>query len=184
MPGVVFVVAVITLSSGWAYALDEFVLTSPQFNDGDRMGEEQVYEGFGCKGGNISPELVWTNAPDETKSFAVTVYDPDAPTGSGWWHWVVYNLPPSSTGLARGAGNPRSTHAPTGAVQSRTDFNRLGYGGPCPPVGHGDHRYVFTVFALDVGRLLLKEDSPAAMVGYYLNKHALARASLTGIYSR
>jgi len=114
---------------------------------------------MGCNGQNISPALNWSNAPAGTKSFAVTAYDPDAPTGSGWWHWVMYNIPADATGLVAGAGNGRN--APRGSQEGRTDFGSKGYGGPCPPAGDKPHHYHFTVFALKVDKLDVPGDATA-----------------------
>jgi Raf kinase inhibitor-like YbhB/YbcL family protein len=114
----------------------------------------------------------------------VTVYDPDAPTGSGWWHWVLYNVPATVTALPPGAGDPRSALAPAGSVQGTTDFGTAGYGGPCPPVGDGPHRYVFTVHALKVERLELPETATAAFVGFSVHANRLASASFTARYGR
>jgi Raf kinase inhibitor-like YbhB/YbcL family protein len=143
-----------------------------------------VFDGFGCAGGNISPALSWSGAPPETKSFALTCYDPDAPTGSGFWHWVVFNIPANVTRLPRGAGDPQSPAAPKGAVQSRTDYGVAGYGGPCPPPGDKPHRYQFAIFAVDVAKLDAEEQSSAAVVGFNLHFHTLAKATLTGLYGR
>lgn len=162
----------------------DFRLSSPTVKDQGTIGHEHVYHGFGCNGGNVSPELRWERAPKETKSFAVTVYDPDAPTGSGWWHWIIFNIPPSVTSLQAGAGKPDSGGVPVGNVQSMTDFGQAGYGGPCPPVGDKPHRYVFTVYALKVDQLPLKKDATGAMVGFYLNQNALGKASFTATYGR
>lgn len=162
----------------------EFHVTSPTIKDQSTIGNEHVFNGFGCKGQNVSPALQWEHAPKDTKSFAVTVYDPDAPTGSGWWHWLIFNLPPGTTGLSAGAGNPDSAGAPAGSIQSMTDFGQPGFGGPCPPPGDKPHRYIFTVFALKVDQLPLKKDASGAMVGYYLNQNALGKASVTGLYGR
>jgi Raf kinase inhibitor-like YbhB/YbcL family protein len=175
--------AVIVLMAGQLFAA-EFQITSPVVKNKGTVGMEQVFSGFGCTGGNVSPELDWQNAPKETKSFAVTVYDPDAPTGSGWWHWVVFNIPPSVNRLPANAGKPESGSAPKGSVQSMTDYGRHGYGGPCPPAGGKPHRYIFTVYALKVDQLPLKEDASGAMVGFYLNSNALAKATLTATYGR
>jgi hypothetical protein len=161
-----------------------FGLSSPEIKPGSRLAAEQVFKGFGCEGGNVSPELAWQGAPKGTKSLAVTAYDPDAPTGSGWWHWVVFNLPADTTGLKKGAGDPKANLMPTGAVQSRTDFGQTGYGGPCPPVGDKPHHYIFTVYALKTDKLPLDENSPAAMVGYYLHQNLLGKATLLGRYGR
>src|ERR1700735_4847264 len=110
-------------------------LTSPDIAPGAKIADAQVFNAFGCTGGNISPALSWSGAPKETKSFALSVYDPDAPTGSGFWHWVVFNIPPDITSLPKNAGNLKAGDAPKGAVQSRTDFGVPGYRGPRPPQG-------------------------------------------------
>jgi Raf kinase inhibitor-like YbhB/YbcL family protein len=162
----------------------DFIVTSPGLKAQGKIAEEHVYKGFGCDGGNVSPELRWESAPANTKSFAVTMYDPDAPTGSGWWHWLVFDIPPTVTKLVAGAGNTDKGAAPTGSVQSRTDFGTPGYGGPCPPKGDKPHRYIFTVYALKVESLPLKGDASGAMVGFFLNQNALAKATLTAEYGR
>jgi Raf kinase inhibitor-like YbhB/YbcL family protein len=162
----------------------EFRLSSPVAKDKGTIGNEQVFNGFGCTGGNVSPELVWENAPKETKSFALTVYDPDAPTGSGWWHWVIFNIPPSVTKLPANAGKVDSGLAPKGGIQSVTDFGTPGYSGPCPPQGDKPHRYIFTVHALKVDQLPLKAEASGAMVGFYLNQNRLAKAMFTAFYGR
>lgn len=162
----------------------EFVVRSPDIKPGGKISEEQVFNGFGCQGGNISPALDWSGAPAGTQSYAVTVYDPDAPTGSGWWHWVVFNIPASAKGLSKGAGYARGASLPPGSIQSRTDFGQPGYGGPCPPTGDKPHRYTFTVHALKVDKLPLDADSPAAMVGYFLHQNTLKKAVLNAQYGR
>jgi Raf kinase inhibitor-like YbhB/YbcL family protein len=161
-------------------------LTSPDIKDGGTIANQQVFKGFGCTGHNISPALSWTGSPANTKSFAITIYDPDAPTGSGWWHWVVYNIPAGTTSLAKDAGDSSKGLMPKGAVQSRTDFGSAGYGGPCPPPGDKPHRYQITVFALDVDKLPnAKGDAvSAALVGFDVHFHTLAKATLTGLYGR
>ncbi len=162
----------------------DFSLTSPDIASGRPIAEQQVYDGFGCSGGNVSPALAWHGAPAGTRSFALTVYDPDAPTGSGWWHWLVFNLPSTTTEVPTGAGNADHPLLPAGAVQGRTDFGKPGYGGPCPPKGDKPHRYVFTVYALKTATLPLDAASPAAMVGFYIHANTLAKASLTATYGR
>ncbi|MGV3517443.1 YbhB/YbcL family Raf kinase inhibitor-like protein [Luteitalea sp.] len=161
-----------------------FTLTSPDLPAGQPLPAAQVFNGFGCTGPNVSPRLEWAGAPAGTKSFAVTVYDPDAPTGSGWWHCVVFNIPSATTVLEAGAGTPGSSKAPKGAVQSRTDFGAPGFGGACPPPGDRPHRYIFTVHALKVDSLPLDANAPRAMVGYYLTQNTIAKASLTRTYGR
>ena len=159
-----------------------FTLTAPDLASKGRITAAHVFNGMGCTGQNISPTLQWSNPPAGTKSFAVTAYDPDAPTGSGWWHWVMYNIPSTTTALLSGAGNGRN--APRGSTQGTTDFGTKGYGGPCPPVGDKPHHYIFTVFALKVDKLDLPGNATAAMVGYNLNANKLGTARLTSLYGR
>src|SRR6185437_9943259 len=128
-------------------------VNSSEIKEGGTIANEQVFKGFGCTGNNVSPSLSWSGAPTATKSFAVSIYDPDAPTGSGWWHWVVFNIPANVTSLPKGAGDVKKKLMPKGAIQSRTDFGSDGYGGPCPPPGDKPHRYQITVFAVDVDKL-------------------------------
>jgi Raf kinase inhibitor-like YbhB/YbcL family protein len=169
------------LGAGGIYA-QTFTLKSDTL--GGQLTEAQVFSGFGCNGKNISPHLKWTNAPAATKSFAVTVYDPDAPTGSGWWHWVIFNIPSDVAELREDAGNVKKSLAPKGSVQSVTDFGGPGFGGPCPPPGDKPHRYIFTVHALDVAKLELDGKTQPAMVGFLLNQHTIAKASLISYYGR
>lgn len=149
-----------------------------------QLSKSQVFNGFGCQGENISPQLSWENIPKGTKSFAITVYDKDAPTGSGWWHWVVFNLEANTTQLAQNAGNKKMNLLPKGAIQSVTDFGGNGFGGACPPVGDKAHQYIFTVHALDIEKLDLKENTSPALVGYMLNIHTIQKASLVSYYKR
>ncbi len=159
-----------------------FTLSSSDF--GGQLSEAQVFSGFGCSGKNISPQLKWKNAPEGTRSFAVTVYDPDAPTGSGWWHWLIFNIPQNVTSLKAGAGDIKKGLAPKAAVQSVTSFGVTGFGGACPPQGDSAHQYVFTVYALKVDRLELDGNAMPALVGFMLNRNALAKASLIAYYAR
>jgi Raf kinase inhibitor-like YbhB/YbcL family protein len=159
-------------------------VTSPDIKPGAIINDEQVLNTFTCTGKNISPAINWSGAPAATKSFALTVYDPDAPTGSGWWHWVVFNIPATAKGLPKNAGDPKSNLAPPGSVQSRTDFGTPGWGGPCPPKGDKPHRYIVTVFALDVDHLDANADASAAFVGFNLHFHTLAKQTLIGRYGR
>ena len=162
----------------------EFRVTGPTLQVDKHLANRHVLNGFGCTGENISPELSWQGEPATTKSFAITVYDPDAPTGSGWWHWLVFNIPKEVHHLAEGSGTPGTTLLPTEAVEGRTDFGSTGYGGACPPAGNPDHRYQFTVWALDTDKLPLTSDSSGAMIGFYLNGHMLDKAELTVTYGR
>ena len=161
-----------------------FTLTSPEIKPGATLADTQVFNGFGCTGKNVSPELKWSGAPAGTKSFAVTVYDPDAPTGSGWWHWVVINLPADSTGLPEGAGGADGKGLPAGALQGRTDFGSAAFGGACPPKGDKPHRYIFTVYALKVDKLDVPADATAALIGYMINANKLGKASFIAKYGR
>jgi Raf kinase inhibitor-like YbhB/YbcL family protein len=160
-----------------------FKLESPGMTAGAKIPNAQVYDGFGCSGRNISPALRWSGAPAGTKSVAVTMYDPDAPTGSGWWHWVVINIPAAVSELPEGAGNASGT-MPGNAIQGRTDFGTAGYGGPCPPAGDKPHRYIFTAFALKTERLDVASDASPAMIGFMINANMLAKASFTALYGR
>jgi Raf kinase inhibitor-like YbhB/YbcL family protein len=162
-----------------------FSVESAEVKPNSKIADAHVFKGFGCEGGNVSPALAWKNAPAGTKSFALTVYDPDAPTGSGWWHWVMFNIPADTTSLPAGAGEVMSGKAPKAAVQSRTDFGKSGYGGPCPPKGDKPHHYVFTLYALKVDKLEgVDENSPAAMVGFMINANKLDKATFTATYGR
>ncbi len=145
--------------------------------DGARIEMQFVHPGAG--GDNRSPQLRWAG-PEGTKSFAVACYDPDAPTGSGFWHWIVWDIPAGTTQLASGASG---ASMPAGSVEGRTDFGSFGYGGPAPPAGDRDHRYVFTVYAVDVESLGLAADTPAAQVGFNLTFHTLARGAIRPIFS-
>ena len=162
-------------------ALAEMTLTSPDFADGAELPAAQVFNAMGCTGGNLSPALDWSGAPEGTKSFLLTAYDPDAPTGSGWWHWTVANIPADVTGLAAGAS---ATALPTGAVEGRTDFGAPGFGGACPPEGAAPHRYIFTIYAMPEAVLPLDGTASGAMFGYYANAMALDHAELTATYGR
>ncbi len=160
-----------------------FTLKSSTFSDGGTLAAAQVFNGFGCQGGNLSPQLSWSHAPAGTQSFALLVHDPDAPTGSGWWHWVVYNIPGNTTSLPVGAGDPQKNLLPPGSVQGRTDFGTSGYGGPCPPPG-APHHYHFRLYALKVAKLDLPADATAAFVAFNVRAQSLGSAELTGLYGR
>lgn len=182
LPACLLVLATATATaSAWA---GDFRLTSPDVRQAGQVDEQHVYDGFGCSGGNVSPALRWDNVPEGTKSFALMVHDPDAPTGSGWWHWVVWNIPADARELPAGAGAADGGGLPAGAVQGRTDFGAPGYGGPCPPPGSAPHRYFFRLHALSVERLELPADATAAFVGFNVNGNTLAVAELVPVYSR
>jgi len=163
-----------------------FTVTSNSFKDGDYLGKDHILSanfGFGCAGGNISPHLKWSGAPAGTKSFALTCFDPDAPTGSGFWHWVVVNIPADVSELAAGAGNPGGK-LPAGALQTRTELGATGYLGPCPPEGDHPHRYLFTVFAVGKDKLDVAADTSPAVVGFNLHFATLGKAEIMGLFKR
>jgi len=176
-----FLIAALTtplLASGFAHA-DSLAVSSPDLAPGEQIKTEQVYSGSGCSGGNISPALTWSGAPAGTKSFAATLFDPDAP-GGGFWHWLVFNIPATATGLAKGDG------AATGKVGTQlvNGWGATGYGGPCPPTGGGAHGYVLTVYAVDQDALALPANAQPADLLVALNGHILAKATLTATYGR
>ncbi|RZJ46386.1 MAG: YbhB/YbcL family Raf kinase inhibitor-like protein [Brevundimonas sp.] len=151
-----------------------FTLTSNDITDGGVLPDAQVKAK-----GDTSPHLSWSGAPEGTKSYAVTCYDPDAPTGSGFWHWTVANIPADVTELKTGAS---SADLPAGAVEGRTDYGPAGFGGAAPPPGHGPHRYIFTVFAVDTDKLDVTPDNSGAVFGFNLHFHTLAKATITATY--
>jgi Raf kinase inhibitor-like YbhB/YbcL family protein len=164
-------------------AMAKFSLTSTDFIEGGKLANAQVFNEFGCKGSNLSPAVAWSAAPAGTQSFALLVHDPDAPTGSGWWHWVVYNIPATTAALPAGAGDPKKGLMPKGVIQGRTDYGSVGYGGPCPPPG-APHHYNFTLYALKVPKLEVPESASAALIAFNVHAQALAEARLTGLYGR
>lgn len=166
-----------------ALAAGTFELKSTDIENGGKLSQEQVYLGMGCNGENLSPQLSWRGAPAGTRSFVVTAYDPDAPTGSGWWHWIVYDIPATTTELPAGAGSGKAK-LPSGAKQGTTDYGTKGFGGACPPPGDEPHRYVFTVFALKVEELDVPGDATAAYIGFATRASALDSAKLTATYAR
>jgi Raf kinase inhibitor-like YbhB/YbcL family protein len=159
-----------------------FTLSSPDIAPDSMITLPFVYDG--CGGDNLSPALQWRGAPPFTQGYALTVYDPDAPSGSGWWHWQLLDLPASTSKLPRDAGAASGRNLPIGARQGPNDYSQQGYGGPCPPPGDPPHRYVFTLFALKVPRLELPPVASCALVGFNLNALALARTSFTARYGR
>lgn len=163
----------------------EFKLVSADIKPLGEIADKFVYKGFGCSGDNVSPALSWSGAPPETKSFALLVHDPDAPTGgAGWWHWAAYNIPASAHEIVQGAGTADGARLPKGAVQGKTDFGTAGWGGPCPPAGHGKHHYKFILYALKVEKLDVPDGASAALIGYMANANMIGAAKLTGLYGR
>jgi Raf kinase inhibitor-like YbhB/YbcL family protein len=182
MRRILFAVALAGLST-LTYAAG-FKLSSPEIKANHMIPKSFEFNGFGCSGDNKSPALKWSGAPKGTKSFAVTVYDPDAPTGSGWWHWVVINIPADVTELASNAGALNSTTLPKGAVQGRADYGTAAWGGTCPPQGDKPHRYIFTVYALKTDKIDVPADATAALTGFMIHANTLGKASFTAKYGR
>ncbi len=176
------ILALSLLCSLTLFAQKTFTLTSKDL--GGQATKLQEFNGFGCSGDNSSPQLSWANAPEGTKSFAITMYDPDAPTGSGFWHWLVFDIPSNINELVQNTGNVTLNLTPNGAIQSITDYGMKGFGGPCPPVGHGYHEYIITVFALKTDKLGTNENTNPAIVGFNLWNQTLAKASIVVYYKR
>ncbi|WP_237386200.1 YbhB/YbcL family Raf kinase inhibitor-like protein [Xenorhabdus sp. Sc-CR9] len=160
------------------------IISSTEFKNNDFLLKEHEFNEFGGNGDNRSPELVWTDAPAGTKSFAITVYDPDAPTGSGFWHWVAFDIPVDTQLLQANAGQSDSSKLPTGTIQSRNDYGLFGFGGPCPPLGDKAHRYIFTVHALSVEKLGVDAETTNAVARFMIQANTLATAVITSYYQR
>ena len=182
MQKLILISAVLMIFNINLFSQNTFSLTSKTLGGNSTTQEE--FNGFGCTGENQSPQLSWTNAPEGTKSFAITMYDPDAPTGSGWWHWVVFDIPANINSLLENAGNIEKGLMTKDAIQSITNYGVPGYGGPCPPENHGIHQYVITVHALKVDKLGLDEKTNPAIVGYYIWNNTIAKASIVTYYER
>ena len=163
-------------------AVPSLELRSDYVSDGQLMSENHVFDGWGMTGGNISPSLSWSGSPAETKSFAVTCFDPDAPTGSGFWHWIVLNIPASVTELETNAAGTDGSGLPKGAFHVRNDYGVKDFGGAAPPQGDLPHRYVFAVHALDVESLDVNDEISPAVAGFNLRFHTIARAVLVPVY--
>ena len=161
-----------------------FSLTSPDIKPNATIDKKFEANVFGCSGENKSPVLKWSGAPKDTKSFVVTVYDPDAPTGSGFWHWFVVDIPANVTELPADAGAVGGANLPKGAKHVRIDYGFAGWGGPCPPEGDKPHRYIFTVYALKVDKLPIPPDATAAVAGFMTNANQIGKASFTAKYGR
>jgi Raf kinase inhibitor-like YbhB/YbcL family protein len=163
-------------------SVPSYQLTSDDVAAGQMMSANQVFDGWGMTGGNISPSLRWSGFPAETRSFGVTLFDPDAPTGSGFWHWVVLGIPASVTELPTGAAGTDGSGLPQGAFHVRNDYMVKSYGGAAPPKGDPPHRYVFAVHALDVESLGVNDEISPAVAGFNMRFHTVARALLIPVY--
>lgn len=159
-------------------------ITSPDFKEGQLILEKNVFNGFGCKGENLVPEFTISDVPADAKSLAITMYDPDAPTGSGWWHWIVYNIDPSTKTVKSDAMKTKTATFGKNVSFGKTDFGTYNYGGPCPPVGHGKHHYILAVYALKTDKINVPGDATAAMIGFNIKANTIERASITAIYQR
>ena len=185
----VLVAGALAMTAGPSAAADTkpasgFALTSPDIAQGRKMASTQVFNAFGCSGQNVSPALSWSRAPAGTQSFALLVHDPDAPTGSGWWHWLVYDIPATVSSLPAGAGDPKTKLLPPGVLQGRTDFGTYAYGGPCPPPGKV-HHYHFRFYALKVPKLAeVPGDASAAFIAFNVHANAIAETEIVATYSR
>lgn len=166
-----------------AHAEPAFSISSTDMVNQKPLSIQQVFNKSGCNGGNLSPQISWQHAPTGSKSFAITLYDPDSPVGSGWWHWIAFDIPSTTNGLPTGAGNS-TDKMPIGSIQARNDFGENNYGGPCPPAGDKPHHYILTVWALDTDKLPVSMPSTADQISLTLNSHKLAKASLISTYQR
>ena len=154
-----------------------FKLTSSQIKNNEILPNAQVYKGYGCNGENISPQLAWMNPPSNTKSYAIICHDPDAPRENGWYHWLVVNIPSSVTSIKQGEKIKNAT-------ETITDFKTVGYGGACPPVGHGIHHYNFTIYALNVEKLDIKDTTPPKEVESLVISHSIAKSTISALFER
>jgi Raf kinase inhibitor-like YbhB/YbcL family protein len=159
-----------------------FTLTSDEIPANGTIGNDQVLNAFGCSGNNVSPSLRWAGAPPNTQSFVLTMFDPDAPTGSGFWHWLVVDIPASATSIAKGAGT--ASAAPGGGVQGYNDTGANAYAGPCPPMGDPAHHYIFTLYAMPAATLGVTASAPGGLIGFNTRAGATAKATFTATYGR
>jgi Raf kinase inhibitor-like YbhB/YbcL family protein len=177
-------ISILAITASAAVSAESLTLSSQDLVHGKFMTKAQEFNGFGCTGGDSSPHLKWSGAPEGTKSFAITVYDPDAPTGSGWWHWQIVNIPKEVAEIAANSGSTKKDLAPKGSMQVKNDYGVRGFGGACPPSGHGIHHYRFTVHALSVEKLELPEDASGALTGYMINSNTIESSTIESLYKR
>jgi len=178
------IITALSLSISASAFADSLTLSSHDIAQDEFMTKAQEFNGFGCSGDDLSPHLKWSNAPKGTKSFAITAYDPDAPTGSGWWHWQVVNIPKNVTEIATGAGSKNADVAGQGSMQIDNDYGSKAFGGACPPSGHGVHHYRFTIHALSVEKLDLPLNASGALAGYMINANTIESNTIESLYKR
>jgi Raf kinase inhibitor-like YbhB/YbcL family protein len=177
-------ITVLSLGMSASTFAGSLTLSSHDITQGEFMTKAQEFNGFGCDGEDLSPHLKWANAPKGTKSFAITAYDPDAPTGSGWWHWQIVNIPKNVTEIATGAGSKKADVAGQGSMHIENDYGSKAFGGACPPSGHGVHHYRFTIHALSVEKLDLPENASGALAGYMINANTIESNTIESLYKR
>jgi len=177
-------ITVLSLSISVSANASTLTLSSHDITQGKFMDKAQEFDGFGCTGDNLSPHLKWSNVPKGTKSFAITAYDLDAPTGSGWWHWQIVNIPKNITEIPTGAGDINQEMAPLGSKQIDNDYGIKGFGGACPPSGHGVHHYRFSIHALSVEKLDLPTNASGALTGYMIKANTIESNTIESLYKR
>jgi len=184
MLNIIKIVTVLSLGISVSAFAGSLTLSSHDIAQGEFMTKAQEFNGFGCDGGDLSPHLKWSNAPKGTKSFAITAYDPDAPTGSGWWHWQIVNIPKNVTEIATGAGSKKTNITGHGSMHIENDYGSKAFGGACPPSGHGVHHYRFTIHALSVEKLDLPANASGALAGYMINANTIESNTIESLYKR
>lgn len=160
----------------------DFKLYSNDIATNKMINQKFTFNKFGCNGDNISPQLSWVNPPKDTKSFAITIYDPDAPTGSGWWHWMVLNIPKNYSKIDQNFITKNQFRFKNLITQVRNDYGMYKYGGPCPPKTDKPHRYIFTIYALKVDKLMIDKSTTAAHAGFMINANMIAKSSFVAKY--
>jgi Raf kinase inhibitor-like YbhB/YbcL family protein len=175
--------SVLSLSVSSTVFSASLTLSSQDIAQGEFMPKIHEFKGYSCSGDDLSPHLKWSGAPEGTKSFAITAYDPDTASGSGWWHWQVINIPLTVLEIPRGAANKKKS-TPTGSTQIENDFSIAAFSGACPPKGDGLHHYRFTIHALGVEKIALPSNASSALAGYMINMHTIESSTIEALYQR